>query len=61
MKSWQIAVFVLSLLLLVPIIFATTYNLWAFSPRLALAFEFIELGAFVFAWFTLLDRTISRA
>jgi hypothetical protein len=61
MKSWQIVVFALSLVLLVPIIFATTYSLWVFSPRMALAFEFVELGAFVFAWCTLLDRTISHA
>ena len=61
MKSWQIAILCLSLVGSVPLIFWITYPLWSFSPRVALTLEFMALAAFVLAWFTFFDRTISHA
>jgi hypothetical protein len=60
MKSWQISLLCLSLLLLVPLVVWITYSLWAFSPKLALTLEFASLGIYLLIWFTLFDRIISR-
>ncbi len=59
MKSWQIGLLCLSLVLLVPSVFWLTYNLWSLSPKLALGLEFSLILAFVLAWFTLFDRILS--
>ena len=61
MKSWQIVILCLSLVLLVPVLFWVTYTLWAFSPRAALTLEFTALATLVLAWFIFFDRTISHA
>lgn len=61
MKSWQIGMLCLSLVLSVPLVFGVTYLVWAFSPRAALTLEFVAFSALVLAWFAFLDRAISHA